>query len=133
MSAASAGRVWGTAVFHLRMAGCGGCSDIVDVLLRDRFRGRPRLVECSSPRHAGLVIVSGVLEEEMESGVLNVLAQAPAGVRVLAVGGCATGAGATPGACPGVSFSERVKADGKVPGCPVTMEALIEGVEDVNC
>ena len=89
-------------------------------------------MECSSPRHAGLVIVSGVLEEDMERGVLDVLAQAPAGVRVLAVGGCATGSGAPPGTCPGVSFQERVKTDGTVRGCPATMEALVEGVEDVT-
>ena len=42
-----------TGVFHVRLGCCGGCGDLVDVVLRDRFEGRPRVFECDSPRHAG--------------------------------------------------------------------------------
>jgi hypothetical protein len=64
-------------VFHVRIGCCGACGDMVDAVLRDSFKGRPPVAECDSPRHAGLIIVSGMWNEGLAGPALDVISQAP--------------------------------------------------------
>lgn len=119
-------------VFHLRLSGCCGCGDVVDMLLRGRFKECPGIVECSSPRHAGLVVVTGLWNEELLAPGLAVIGQAPTSRKVMFAGDCALGRG---------PFAERIKhlgiapegldVDAAVAGCPFSIEALSEGIRDV--
>jgi Ni,Fe-hydrogenase III small subunit len=119
-------------VFHVRMGGCAGCGEMVDTLLRDRIRGAPRLSECDSPRHADLLVVTGFPAEELDRAALTVVSQAPSARRLVVVGDCALG-GATPAdrlrEAGGVA--RYLEPDRELPGCPVALESIIEGVLDV--
>ncbi|MHB8894765.1 MAG: NADH-quinone oxidoreductase subunit B family protein [Candidatus Geothermincolia bacterium] len=133
MSAHVSSRTRGQTVFHIRLGGCGGCGDIVDAMLRDRYKGRPSVFECSSPRHASLFIVSGMWSEGAEGPVREVIAQAPEGTRILVAGDCALGRGLLAGSLEGmIAVAERIDVDAKVAGCPFTLAALGEGVRDVT-
>lgn len=102
----------------------------MDDMLRD---GWPAIaLECSSPRHAGLVVVTGCWTPELGGAGLEVIAQAPSTRRLALVGDCALGRGFIAevlGLAGGVG--ERVTPDLLVPGCPVSFESLVEGVRDV--
>lgn len=117
-------------VFHVRMGGCAGCGLMVDTLLRDGFRGTPRLVECDSPRHAYLLVVTGFWTGELSGAALNVISQAPVAHRLLVVGDCALGRG--PLAAKVDDVTRHLEPDREVDGCPVTLESLVKGVRDVD-
>lgn len=120
-------------VFHLRLGCCGGCGDVVDSMIRDRYRDRPRVVECSSPRHAALLIVSGSCDEGLEGPALEVISQAPEGTPVLAVGDCPLARGPFAGKLAGaVSLGDLLEAGGEVAGCPPSLDAIGEGVRRVT-
>lgn len=120
-------------VFHVRLGCCGGCGDMVDAMLRDSFEGRPAVAECASPRHAGLVIISGLWNEGLAGPALDVIAQAPDAAKVLVVGDCALGRGLLAGRLSRIeSASAYVEADAEVMGCPVSVEAIGEGVKNVT-
>jgi formate hydrogenlyase subunit 7 len=120
-------------VFHVRLGCCGACGDMVDAMLRDTFRGRPPVAECASPRHAGLIIVSGMWNEGLAGPALDVIAQAPEAAKILVVGDCALGRGLLAerlGRLEAVSV--HVEADAEVFGCPVSIDAIGEGVRNVT-
>jgi formate hydrogenlyase subunit 7 len=120
-------------VFHLRLGGCGGCADMVDAALRGRGRGTPVAVECSSPRQAALVIVTGVWSEGLASSARAVVAQAPRGARILAVGDCSGGLGELADSLGGIeSAAEQLAAGAVVRGCPPSVREVLEGVRDVS-
>jgi len=120
-------------VFHVRIGCCGACGDMVDAVLRDSFKGRSPVAECDSPRHAGLIIVSGMWNEGLAGPALDVISQAPDAVKVLVAGDCAIGRGLLAerlGRMEPVSM--HVATDAEVLGCPVSLEALSEGVRNVT-
>jgi len=132
MSARRFGPQRQTPVFHIRLGCCGGCGDVVDMLLRGRLKGCPPLFECASPRHAELIVVTGLWNEELAERARAVIDQAPDARKVVFAGDCALGGG---------PFAERVKHLGVQPeglepdstmgGCPCTIEALCEEVRHV--
>jgi len=116
--------------FHLRLGCCGGCGDMVDIELRGRAGGVA--VECDSPRHAGLLLVTGIWSPDITEAALRVITQAPEGTRVLLVGDCALGRG---------WFLESTRAARPLPddlgpyaelgGCPVSAADIRERIDDV--
>ena len=120
-------------VFHVRLGCCGACGDMVDAVLRDSFKGRPSVAECASPRHAGLIIVSGMWNEGLAGPALDVISQAPDAAKVLVVGDCALGRGLLAEKLGRVeAVSTHVEADAEVLGCPVSIGAISEGVRNVT-
>lgn len=120
-------------VFHVRLGCCGGCGDMVDIELRCRARGRPDVaVECDSPRHAGLLLITGFWSPGIAAAALLVVDQAPEGRKVLLVGDCALGRG---------NFLSSTRTAGplpdglepyiEIPGCPVSAEEIRERIRDV--
>lgn len=110
------------------MGGCSGCSEMVDSMLRDGARAA-RPAECSSPRHAEVVIVTGLWTPQLAGPALRVISQAPRPLRALAVGDCALGGGVA------AAWTERagcvlshLEADLRIAGCPVEPAAVLEGV-----
>lgn len=114
-------------VFHIRVGGCGGCGDVVDFLLRDPRAGKLNITECSSPRHADLIVVSGFYTEIMAEAAGEVISQSPADCRVLIVGDCQLGMG---------PFEEKLHSLEVVPqlrigGCPPSVDSIQEGLRSV--
>jgi NADH:ubiquinone oxidoreductase subunit B-like Fe-S oxidoreductase len=121
-----------TAAFHVRLGGCCGCGDMVDMLLRGSDRGRPWIMECSSPRHARLIIITGTFDDGLEEALVEVVEQAPEPSRIVVVGDCALGGGPLLEAiAPGRCVTDCLRSDIELGGCPVTPEALSQGIRDV--
>ena len=121
-----------TDVFHLRMGGCSGCAEMVDMVLRDgRWPGGSH--ECSSPRHAALLIVTGLWTPGLADSALAVVSQAPVTRRVLAAGDCALGRGIIAGCGrPGHRATAPLEPDLEITGCPVEAAAVSEAVRRVS-
>ena len=118
-------------VFHVRMGGCGGCTEMVDAALRDG-RGFRRLCECTSPRHAEAAVVTGCWTDELAEAASRVISQAPAGGSLVVVGDCALGLGfITERARLTRSVLEAFDADLEVAGCPIDVAEFVEGVRRV--
>ena len=118
-------------VFHVRAGGCAGCGEMVDMFLRERFRGAPLVVECDTPRHADTVVVTGSLTEPLSEAALAVISQAPATSRLLLVGDCALGEGPIAGESPCTDKTVGLEPE-LIRGCPVTVESLLKGVLHVT-
>jgi ech hydrogenase subunit C len=119
-------------VFHLRLGCCGGCGDLLDVVLRDRFEGRPGVIECDSPRHAGLLVVTGLWSPGLAGAALEVIEQAPAGRKVIFVGDCALGRGPLlESVRAAAAMPAGLEPDGEVGGCPVSIKTICERISDV--
>jgi len=119
-------------VFHVRLGCCGGCGDLVDVILRDRFEGRPGVVECDSPRHARLLIVTGLWRPGLAEAALEVIEQAAEGRKVILIGDCALGRGPLLEAARVVAdVPEGLEPDEEVGGCPPSMRTLCERISHV--
>ena len=121
----------GPGVFHLRMGGCNGCAEMVDAVLRDAKSTAP--VECSSPRHAEVVVVTGFWAPELALAALRVISQAPSTCRLVVAGDCALGRGFLVERLKlgEVKASLRIEPDLEIAGCPVETGALLEGVRRV--
>ena len=118
-------------VFHVRLGFCGGCGDIVDIVLRDRFEGRGPLVECDSPRHARLLVVSGLWRPGITEAALEVIEQAPDGSRIILVGDCALGRGPLLEPIRASALPEGLDTRDEVGGCPVSIKTVCERISDV--
>ncbi|MBU4194393.1 MAG: hypothetical protein KKE79_06180 [Actinobacteria bacterium] len=119
-------------VFHVRAGGCDGCGEMVDIFLCERFRATPRVVECGTPRHADILIVTGSWTGELREAALTVISQAPAARMLMVVGDCALGEGLIDGRTWDTDEMGDLKPDLEVRGCPVTLELLGKGVRDVT-
>ncbi len=105
---------------------------MVDAVIRGRFARGPRARECASPRHAGLIVVTGLWNVGLAEAALSVIEQAPAARKVMILGDCALGRG--PLAAPLKYFdtvADSLSADAEVGGCPISLEAIREGLMDV--
>ena len=114
-------------IFHIRAGGCGGCGDVVDGWMRS-YSGRWwKPLECGTPRHADLVIVTGCPLDDYHEAVMSVIEQAPHGCKTLMMGDCALGSSQV---CGPSGKKSPLAADAckrlKVSGCPVE-EGLITG------
>lgn len=120
--------------FHLRLAGCAGCAEVVEQWLRDRPRGDRTAapLECASPRHCDLMLVTGAWSPGLAESALAVQAQAPESAGLVAVGDCALAAGLLGEILRDLEpISDHLDAEVEVPGCPVTLEGLEEALRDV--
>jgi Ni,Fe-hydrogenase III small subunit len=118
-------------VFHVRLGSCGGCGDLLDVVLRDRFEGRGPLVECDSPRHVRLLVVTGLWGPGVTGPALDVIEQAPVGRKIILIGDCALGRGPLLESLRAGALPEGLKPDLEVPGCPVSIKTICERISDV--
>ncbi|MBU0675621.1 MAG: hydrogenase [Proteobacteria bacterium] len=110
--------------------GCNGCEADCNVLGTLVFDlGRFGIQFVASPRHADGILVTGPVNENMRSALLDTYAAIPEPKIVIASGACAISGGpyqeSTEG-CRGVS--ELVPVDLFVPGCPPHPYTLLDGL-----
>ncbi len=121
-------------VRHVDAGSCNGCEIEIGAAfgpVYDAERYGARLV--ASPRHADVVMATGVVTRNMEEPLKRTVAATPRPRLVIAVGDCAKDCGVFRGA-PGVvgSVGEVVEVDVEVPGCPPRPEQIVEALRRVT-
>jgi Ni,Fe-hydrogenase III small subunit/NAD-dependent dihydropyrimidine dehydrogenase PreA subunit len=117
-------------VRHLDAGSCNGCDWEIAALLNP-YHDLQRLgIDfVASPRHADLLLVTGVMTANLTEAARRTYEAMPEPRLVVAVGACAISGGVfacAPGIANGVSG--ELPVDVFVPGCPPRPEALIEGM-----
>lgn len=121
-------------VRHVDAGSCNGCEIEVAAAfgpVYDAERYGARLV--ASPRHADVVLVTGVVTHNMAAPLRRTVEATPRPRMVLAVGDCARNCGAFAGAY-GVagSVGDHVDVDLDVPGCPPGPDAIVAALRQVT-
>jgi len=117
-------------VRHLDAGSCNGCDWEIAALLNPYHDiTRLGIDFVASPRHADLLLVTGVMTRNLEEAAVRTYEAMPEPRLVVAVGACAISGGVFAGshaARDGVAGVLPV--DVFVPGCPPRPEALIQGL-----
>lgn len=115
---------------HLDAGSCNGCDWEVAALLNPYHDIQRLGIDfVASPRHADLLLVTGVMTRNLEEAALRTYEAMPEPRLVVAVGACAISGGVFAG-----SYAARdgvagvLPVDVFVPGCPPRPEALIYGI-----
>ena len=117
-------------VRHLDAGSCNGCDWEIAALLNP-YHDLQRLgIDfVASPRHADLLLVTGVMTRNLEEAALRTYEAMPEPRLVVAVGACAISGGVFAGSAVAWDGVEgTLPIDVFVPGCPPRPEAIIEGM-----
>ena len=117
-------------VRHLDSGSCNGCDWELNALLNPYYDLQRLGIDfVASPRHADLLVVTGVMTRNLADAALKTYEAMPEPRLVVAVGACAIGGGpfgqtyAAYGSAAGM-----LPVDVLVPGCPPRPEAVIHGL-----
>ena len=117
-------------VRHLDAGSCNGCDWEVAALLNPYHDIQRLGIDfVASPRHADLLLVTGVMTRNLEEAARRTYEAMPEPRLVVAVGACAIGGGVFAGSpLSGDGVAGAFPVDVFVPGCPPRPEAIIEGM-----
>ena len=118
------------AIRHVDAGSCNGCELEIHAL-SNAFYDLERfgLRFTASPRHADVLTVTGPVALNMREALERTYAAMPAPKWVVAVGGCAVDGGLFAGGYAAMNgVSGVLKVDVRIPGCPPTPTALLEGL-----
>jgi Ni,Fe-hydrogenase III small subunit len=127
-------RLWGLKkspwVFHVAAASCNNCDIEILAALTPRFDvERFGIVLVGSPRHADVLLVTGVINRKSLPRVLRVYEQTPKPCLVIGVGACAGSTHMFTDSYNVVGpYNRHIPVDVFIPGCPSKPEAIIAGV-----
>lgn len=121
-------------VRHVDAGSCNGCEVEVGAVfgpVYDAERYGARLV--ASPRHADVVLVTGVVTRNMQEPLRRTVEATPEPRVVLAIGDCARGCGEFAGGY-GVAGAvhDVVPVDLSVPGCPPEPDDIVAALRRVT-
>ena len=110
--------------------GCKGCGLECIMLISPKYDiERFGCLLKGSPRHADILLVTGVATRQAKDRLKKVHSQMASNKKVLAIGSCAIRGGIFREAYnANEGISDVVKVDYFVPGCPPKPEAIISGV-----
>jgi Ni,Fe-hydrogenase III small subunit len=119
---------------HVDAGSCNGCEVELGAAfgpVYDAERYGARLV--ASPRHADVVLVTGVVTRNMQEPLRRTVDATPQPRMVVAVGDCARNCGVFAGAY-GVAGAahDAVDVDLEVPGCPPEPQLIVEALRKVT-
>jgi Ni,Fe-hydrogenase III small subunit len=117
-------------VRHLDSGSCNGCDWELAALLNPYYDLQRLGIDfVASPRHADLLLVTGVMTRNLVDAAVRTYQAMPEPRLVVAVGACAVGGGtfAHTYAAHG-SANPVLPVDVYVPGCPPRPEAIIHGL-----
>ncbi|MFN8519557.1 MAG: NADH-quinone oxidoreductase subunit B family protein [Chloroflexota bacterium] len=117
-------------VRHLDVGSCNGCDWEVNALLNPIHDVQRLGIDfVASPRHADLLLVTGVMTRNLEEAALRTYEAMPEPRLVVAVGACAISGGVFAGSYAAHDgIGGTLPVDVFVPGCPPRPEALIQGL-----
>ncbi len=117
-------------VFHVNASSCNGCDIEILAALTPRYDAERLGVELvPSPRHADVLLVTGILNPLMKDRLREVYEQIPKPRKVVAIGACALGGGVMKGCYNvGHGIDAVIPVDLYIPGCPPRPEAIIFGI-----
>lgn len=117
-------------LLHFNTGACNGCDIEVVALLTPRYDVERFGIKLEpSPRHADVLVVTGVVTKQCISRLRTIYQQMPSPKFVIAIGACACSGGIFQG-CYGVSqrLDKIIPVDVYIPGCPPKPEAIVQGV-----
>lgn len=117
-------------VYHVGASACNNCDiEILDCLTPKFDIERFGIVLVGSPRHADVLLVTGVINRHVAKRLKEVYAQTPNPKAVVAVGVCPCSCDIFKDSYNVVGpLSKIIPVDVYVPGCPPKPEAIIAGV-----
>jgi Ni,Fe-hydrogenase III small subunit len=117
-------------VRHLDAGSCNGCDWEIAALLNPYHDVQRFGIDfVASPRHADLLLVTGIMTRNLEAAAVRTYEAMPEPRLVVAVGACAISGGVFAGSYAGRDgVGEVLPVDVYVPGCPPRPEAIIEGM-----
>ncbi len=116
--------------FHLGASACNNCDiEILDLLTPKFDVERFGIKLVGTPRHADVLLVSGIVNKHSIERFKRVYEQTPSPKVVIAIGSCAGSANMFRDSYNFVKpVDEIIPVDVYVPGCPPKPEAMIAGV-----
>lgn len=130
MGIISKSRIKSPWVIHVNCTACNGCDiEVVAALTPVYDLERFGIVNVGNPKHADVMLVTGVINYRTARIVKNLYDQMPEPKAVVAIGACG-GTGGIFAECYNVigGVDKVIPVDAYVPGCPPRPEALIDGV-----
>jgi len=117
-------------VRHLDAGSCNGCDWEIAALLNPYHDVQRLGIDfVASPRHADVLLVTGVLTRNLEEAALRTYEAMPEPRLVVALGACAISGGVFRGSYAGRDgVCGALPVDVYVPGCPPRPEAIIAGL-----
>jgi Ni,Fe-hydrogenase III small subunit len=117
-------------VRHLDVGSCNGCDWEIAALLNPYHDIQRLGIDfVASPRHADLLLVTGIMTRNLEDAARRTYEEMPEPRLVVAVGACAISGGVFAGSYAGRDgIGAVLPVDVFVPGCPPRPEALIHGL-----
>jgi len=117
-------------VRHLDAGSCNGCDWEIAALLNPYHDVQRLGIDfVASPRHADLLLVTGIMTRNLEEAARRTYEAMPEPRLVVALGACAISGGVFAGSYAGRDgVGEVLPVDVFVPGCPPRPEAIIEGL-----
>ncbi len=115
---------------HLDSGSCNGCDWELSALLNPYYDLQRLGIDfVASPRHADLLLVTGVMTRNLVEAARRTYEAMPEPRLVVAVGACAVGGGVVAGTYAAHGSANAVlPVDVFVPGCPPRPEAIIHGL-----
>ena len=110
--------------------GCKGCGLECFMLISPKYDiERFGCLLKASPRHADILLVTGVATKQAKTRLKKVYSQMAPNKRVLAIGACAISGGIFRNAYnTNKGITDTIPVDYYVPGCPPKPEAIIHGL-----
>jgi NADH-quinone oxidoreductase B subunit len=117
-------------VLHFNSGACNGCDIEVVALLTPRYDvERFGILLEPSPRHADVLLVTGVVTRQVLDRLKRIYEQMPNPKFVVAIGACACSGGVFEGNYNVVGGVDKIiPVDVYIPGCAPKPEAIIDGI-----
>lgn len=117
-------------VFHLGTGSCNNCDiEILDCLTPKFDIERFGMVLVGSPRHADVLLVTGIVTKKNLPRVKKIYEQVPKPCVVVAIGACSCSGGIfRTGYNMAGPVGKVLPVDVYIPGCPPKPEAIIAGI-----